>query len=111
MVPLLVDHDPQRLGHRVAVGRRPALALDRSRLLLEAGVGQVGEDAAYRRLPVGAQGQHLVERRADGPVVAPLQVAQGVERQVERRPRVGVAEVDPVDPGVGGVAEVAQASR
>ena len=71
-------------------------------------VGEVREHPADRRLAVGAQRQHLVERRAHVLFVGPLEVAERGEGQVERRPGIGVAEVDPVDPGIGGVAEVAQ---
>jgi hypothetical protein len=82
--------------------------VDRHRLPGQVVVRQVAEHPAYRRLPVGAQREHLVEGLPHVLVVLPLQVAKRVEGEVERRPRVGVTEVDPVHPGVGGVAEVAE---
>ena len=93
VLPLLAEDDGQALANREALRRRPAGAHHWFGPLVQPRVGQVGQDPPDRRLPVGAQREHLVQARPGLAVPRHAWVRLHlVERQVQRVPGRRVAE-------------------
>src|SRR6476619_7084522 len=63
VVPLLAEDDAQHPAHGIRLGLGVARLEDGRGLLGEALVGEAVDDAAHGGHPVGAQREHLLERR------------------------------------------------
>jgi len=109
VLPFLGEDGLQAAAHGEALRCRVARGGDRFGPPGQLGVGEPGEHLAHGGHAVGAQGEHLVQRRPGALVPRDIGfVGHLVVGQAQRVPGRRLAQDRAADPGVGGEDEVAQ---